>query len=129
MSRIAKWLLGVTVLVGAAALAGREVLWRIDHVPAGPVAVTLAGIVFETYLLPERSEAPYGIGVFARPSWNPLRSLDRTLVFAAYCGKDFALRATSDAALEITCSLREGPPKLLVKSFGGVPIRLQSASG
>jgi hypothetical protein len=50
-------------------------------------------------------------------------------VFAAYCGKDFALEGTSDAALEITCSLQEGPPKLLLKSFGGVPIRLQSASG
>lgn len=129
MSRITRWLLGVIVLVGAAVLTGREILWRIDHVPAGPVAVTLSGIVFETYLLPERSEAPYGVGVFARPSWNPLRSLDSTLVFAAYCGKDSALRAASDAALEITCSLQEGPPKLLVTSFGGVPIRLQSASG
>jgi hypothetical protein len=116
-------------LVGGAVLTGREVLWRIDHVPAGPTAVTLAGIVFETYLLPERSEAPYGVGVFARPSWNPLRSLVGTLVFAAYCGKDFALKAASDAALEITCSLQEGPPKLLLNSFGGVPIRLQSASG
>jgi hypothetical protein len=127
--RFTKWLLAVIVLVGAAVLAGREVLWRIDHVPAGPTAVTLAGIVFETYLLPERSEAPYGVGVFARHFWNPLRSLDGTLVFAAYCGKDFALKGASDAALEITCSLREGPPKLLVKSFAGVPVRLQGASG
>lgn len=129
MSRFTKWLLAVIALVGGAVLTGREVLWRIDHVPAGPAAVTLAGIVFETYLLPERSKAPYGVGVFARTSWVPLRSLDGTLVFAAYCGKDFALKGASDAALEITCSLQEGPPKLLVNSFGGVPIRLQSPSG
>jgi hypothetical protein len=129
MSRFTKRLLAMIALVGGAGLTGREVLWRIDHVPAGPDAVTLAGIVFETSLLPERSEAPYGVGVFARPSWNPLRSLDSTLVLAAYCGKDFALRGASDAALEITCSLQEGPPKLLVNSFGGVPIRLQRASG
>jgi len=129
VSRITKWLLGVSVLIGAGVLTGREALWRIDHVPAGPGAVTLAGTVFEPYLLPERSAAPYGVGVFARPSWNPLRSLDGTLVFAAYCGRDFALRDASDAALEITCSMQEGPPKLLVKSFAGVPVRLQGASG
>lgn len=129
MSRFTKWFLAMIALVGGAVLTGREVLWRIDHVPAGPAAVTLAGIVFETYLLPKRSEAPYGVGVFARPPWNPLRSLDGTLVFAAYCGKNFALKGTSDAALEITCPLQEGPPKLLVNSFGGVPIRLQSTSG
>lgn len=129
MSRFKKWFLAVIVLLGAAVLTGREVLWRIDHVPAGPTAVTLAGIVFETYLLPERSEAPYGVGVFARPLWNPLHSLDSTLVFAAYCGKDFALKGATDAALEITCSLQGGPPKLFVKSFAGVPLRLQGASG
>jgi hypothetical protein len=129
VSRITKWFLAVIVSAGAAVLTSREVLWRIDHVPAGPTAVTLAGIVFETYLLPERSAAPYGVGVFARRSWNPLRSVDSTLVFAAYCGKDFALSGASDAVLEITCSLQEGPPKLLVKSFAGVLIRLHSASG
>jgi len=129
VSRFTKWFLAAIVLVVAIVLTGREVLWRIDHVPAGPATVTLAGIVFETYLLPERSEAPYGVGVFARPSWNPLRSLDGTLVFAAYCGKDFALKGATDAALEITCSLQDGPPKLLVKSFAGVPVRLHGATG
>jgi hypothetical protein len=129
VSQFTKWFLAVIVSVSAAVLTAREVLWRIDHVPAGPGAVTLAGTVFEPYLLPERSAAPYGVGVFARPSWNPLRSLDSTLIFAAYCGKEFALRSASDAALEITCSRQEGVPKLLLKSFAGVPVRLQGASG
>lgn len=129
MTRFKKWLIAVMIVVGATVLTGREVLWRIDHVPAGPTSVTLAGVVFETYLLPERSEAPYGVGVFARSSWNPLRSLDSTLVFAAYCGKDFALRSASNGDFEIVCSLQEGPPRLLARSFAGVPIRLLGVSG
>ena len=110
-------------------LTGREALWRINHIPAGPSAVTIAGIVFETRLLPERSLVPYGVGVFARRAWNPLGSLDSTLVFAAYCERELALSRSSDGALEIVCTPREGPPKLHVKSFAGVPVRLRDAAG
>ena len=117
------------IVVGATVLTGREALWRIDHIPAGPSAVTIAGIVFETRLLPERSIVPYGDGVFARRAWNPLRRLDSTLVVAAYCGKELALLRASDGALEIVCTPKEGRPKLHVKSFAGVPVRLRDAAG
>ena len=123
-----QWLLAVVLVVGATVLTGREALWRIDHIPAGPSAVTIAGIVFETRLLPERSIVPYGVGVFARKAWNPLRSLDTTLVFAASCGKELALSRASDGALEIVCTPQEGPPKLHVRSFAGVPVRLRDAA-
>ncbi len=128
MARPGRWLLAVVIVVAATVLAGREALWRIDHIPAGPSSVTIAGIVFETRLLPERSIVPYGVGVFARRSWNPLRSLDSMLVFAAYCGKELALLRANDGALEIVCTPQEGPPKLHLKSFAGVPVRLRDAA-
>ena len=113
------------IVLGAGVLSGREALWRIDRVPVSLASVTTAGITFEARLLPERSIVPYGVGVFARRSWNPLRSLDSTLIFAAYCGKELALLRASDGALEIVCAPQEGPPKLHLRSFAGVPVRLR----
>jgi hypothetical protein len=96
------------LVFGATLLTGYEAPWRKDHIPAGLGAVTIAGIAFETRMLPERSIVPYGVAVFARRAWNPLRSLDSTLVFAAECGKELALNRSSDGALEIVCMPRRG---------------------
>lgn len=102
----------ILMLAGAVALLVVEVTWRVEHSLVERDASSQSNSqVAEVRFMPEGSATPYGIGVFLRPSWAVLHSMQATLVFSGYCGEVKA-RWPSAQRLTISCEFLEGEPHL-----------------
>ena len=112
--------------------AGREWLWRSNNRVLKASAVSPSGnFVAEGYLLDEgggatygRGPTPYGVGVYMRRTYLPLKFLDSTLIFASYCGPELHLRWSSSEELVIQCAAAQ-KPDFLLDSYGSVKINYQ----
>jgi|SRR5581483_7741724 len=119
---------GMVVLL-AAWLSLRELHWHLEHSALMAIAHSPAGdATAEAYSLDEgggqpygRGPAPYGVGVYVRKSYLPLKSFGATLVFASYCGPDVELHWLRPEELRIECASEEAP-KLLLASHDGLRI-------
>jgi hypothetical protein len=73
--------------------------------------------------MPERSEVPYGSGVFLRARWAALQSVQAELAVAAYCGA-VVVHWLSDQRLSIHCELLEGEPHIPGAVLNGTSIEV-----
>ena len=114
------------VVAAIALLAGWEILWRLDHSPAGAVVTSTDGrFVAQERSLPEGSELPYGHGVFVRRSGLPFWAASK-LAFAAYCRPEVRLAWAPEQQLNVICVVAEGsvlslsaPAGITVNHVGG----------
>ena len=114
----------IATLVLASAIVVTEAHWRIEHALVQPSLTATAGSqVADVRVMPEGSSTPYGIGVFLRPAWSVLHSLQSTLVFSAYCGQVEAVFADVQQ-LRIRCDLLEGEPVLHASVVNGTTIEV-----
>ena len=105
MKILASLLLVVAVVV---VLAAWEALWRLDHSLAGnSIASPTGDYVAQERSLPERSELPYGRGIFVRRAGVPLWVTSK-LVFAGYCKPKMRLAWPTAKQLAVGCVVVEG---------------------
>jgi hypothetical protein len=131
MKRVWIFVLAVGLLGGWIAL--REWSWHLENpVLAASVASPSTRLVAEAYLLNQggghqygRGPAPYGIGVYLRNGFLPLKSFGSTLVFASYCGPEVHLAWPNEHELSIACPGEEAP-RLLLPSHEGVKVTYNS---
>ncbi|WP_345294898.1 hypothetical protein [Luteimonas vadosa] len=103
-----KILASLLVVVAALALVAWEALWRLEHLPAKrPVASPTGDYVAQQRSLPERSDLPYGQGIFVRHHGLPLWATSK-LVFAGYCKPGIRLAWPSAKQLTVSCVVAEG---------------------
>lgn len=107
----------VVVLLAISGVGVAELLWRLDHPLLQPSATSPSGSqVADARSMPEGSAVPYGSGVFLRPKFAVLLSMQAELAFAAYCGT-LTSQWPSEQRLNIDCELLEGEP--FVPAFAG----------
>lgn len=108
-------------LLGAGAV---EVMWRIEHPILQSSAPSPDGSqVGEVRSMPEGSAMPYGIGVFLRPKFAVLLSVQSELAFAAYCGT-LTTQWAREQQLTVDCELLEGTPFVPGPVVGGTAVQV-----
>jgi hypothetical protein len=106
------------------ALAGKEVLWLLDHPEVHQSTQSPSGSrVAEVRHLPEGSPVPYGVGVFLYSRWVFARSLQSHLAFGGYCS-DVRASFPGDQELKVRCQLTEGQPFVPRGSINGVAVEV-----
>jgi hypothetical protein len=112
-------------LAAALALAGIEVVWRLDavfqEVPGG-------WWVAEERTLPEGSILPYGTAVYIRPRYVPFHRPFSRLVALGHCGS-VDLTWESAGRLRVTCVNSEGEPMATYPNVYGIQTTTASVSG
>ena len=116
--------IAVAIVLLLLAVGVREAAWRVDHPLTNlPLAAPGGGKVAEIRFLTEGSAVPYGRGVFLRPSWHPLASLQSELAFAGYCGK-LTADWPAPRRLSVNCELLAGEPVLPGPVIDGVAVEV-----
>jgi hypothetical protein len=106
------------------AVAGREALWRFDHLLMQAAAASPSGYqVAEGRSMPEGSKMPYGSGVFLQSRWAVLHSAQSELAFAGYCS-EIGANWQAERRLRIDCELSEGEPYVAGASLGGTAVEV-----
>ena len=100
----------LVVLLAAAGICARILLWGVDHTPIGPSSISSNGLyVSRFYSMPESSGVPYGLGVLVNlrfvPAW-----IQSDLVFSAYCENGERLTWKEPKELVISCNVETGKP-------------------
>jgi hypothetical protein len=127
------WIVILAVGLPVSWIALREWSWHLDNpVLEASAASPFRNLVAEAYVLNEgggqqygRGPAPYGVGVYLRNGFLPLKSFGSTLVFASYCGPEVHLAWPNEHELSIACRGQEAP-KLLLASHKGVKVTYSS---
>jgi hypothetical protein len=90
------------------ALAGWELLWRMEHSPTGITVPSPDGAFFaQERSLPEGAVRPYGQAVFVRRAGLPFWAASK-MVFAGYCKPEVGLAWPAARQLRIGCIVAEG---------------------